>query len=178
MRPHAQLVMKPLDDRTLVMTRSFDAPRALVFRCWTEPELLRRWLSGPDGWTFTVCEVDLRVGGAYRYVWHWEGPVCEPTGSDCAEQPIDMGMRGEFRSVDRPGGFVATECFDQSWYPGEAVVQHEFVELEGRTYYTGTVTYESAEALQAVLRSGMEQGVSVSYNRLDGLLAEQLTQAA
>jgi len=181
MRPHPQLVMKASDERTLVMTRAFDAPRALVFRTWTEPALLRRWLTGPDGWTFAVCEVDLRVGGGYRFVWRWEGEACEAgaTQADCGAAMIsDMGMSGEYREIARPDRFVATERFDQAWYPGEALVRHEFVELEGRTYYTGIVTYESAEALQAVLRSNMEQGVAASFNRMDGVLAEQAAAIA
>src|SRR5260370_24154124 len=95
-------------EREIVMTRELNAPRQLVFDAFTKPELVRRWLLGPDGWSMPVCEIDLRVGGAYRYVWRKES-----TGTE-------MGMGGVFRDVVRPEKLVATEKFDDSWYAGEA----------------------------------------------------------
>src|SRR4029079_14948041 len=85
-------------DREIAMTRVFDAPRARVFDTFTKPELVRRWLTGPDGWAFAVCDIDLRAGGKYRYVWRKAGVP-------------DMGMGGEFREVVPPERYVATEQF-------------------------------------------------------------------
>ena len=95
-------------DREILIARDFNAPRQLVFDAFTKPELVRRWLLGPSGWTMPICEIDLRVGGAYRYVWHKEGVN-------------DMGMGGVFREVVSPARIVTTEKFDESWYPGEAL---------------------------------------------------------
>src|SRR6185503_3106474 len=106
-------------DREIVMTRSFNAPRRLVFDAFTKPELVRQWLLGPDGWSMPVCEIDLRVGGKYRYVWRKEA-----TGEE-------MGMGGTFREIVRPEKLVATEKFDEAWYPGEAVDTTVFEERGG-----------------------------------------------
>src|SRR5256885_8808689 len=96
-------------DREIVMTRVFDAPRELVFDAYTKPELLKRWLGVFRGHTMPVCEVDLRVGGSYRWVWRLAD------GSD-------MGVRGVYREVVRPERLVNTEKFDQSWYAGESLI--------------------------------------------------------
>src|ERR1051326_1482016 len=145
-------------DRELLMTRIFDAPRALVFDALTKPELVRQWLLGPAGWSMPVCEIDLRVGGSYRYVWrHDKGQ--------------EMGMGGVFREIVPPERIVSTEKFAESWYPGEAVGTLVLTEQAGKTTLTQTVRYESAEALQAVLKSPMEEGVAAGYNRLEELLA-------
>lgn len=144
-------------ERELVMTRVFDAPRELVFDAMTKPALVRRWLLGPPGWTMPVCEIDLRVGGAFRYVWRKDGR--------------DMGMGGVYREIVRPARLVHTEKFDEPWYPGEAVATSTFVEKDGRTWFTGRIVYVSREARDGVLKSGMEAGVSASYDRLEGLFA-------
>ena len=145
-------------EREIVMTRIFDAPRTLVFDAFTRPELLKRWLLGPPGWTMAVCEIDLRVGGAYRYVWHG------PDGSD-------MGARGVYREIRRPERLVFTESFDEAWYPGEALVTALLAEQGGRTTLTHTVRYESREARDAALKTGMERGMEASFDRLAELLA-------
>jgi uncharacterized protein YndB with AHSA1/START domain len=145
-------------DREIVMTRALDAPRSLVFDAFTKPELVRRWLLGPDGWSMPVCEIDLRVGGSYRYLWrHASG--------------AEMGMRGVYREIVAPERLVSTEKFDESWYPGEAVGTIVLVEQAGRTTVTQTVLYDSREAREAVLKSPMEQGVAAGYDRLEELLA-------
>ncbi|MDQ3097905.1 MAG: SRPBCC family protein [Chloroflexota bacterium] len=146
-------------DREIVMTRVFDAPRDLVFDAWTKPELLRRWLGVRNGWTFAVCEVDLRVGGAYRYVWRG------PEGNE-------MGMGGVYREVVRPERVVNTEKFDESWYPGEALDTLVLDENDGMTTCTTTVRYESKEARDAAAQTGMATGVEESYEVLDRVLAE------
>lgn len=154
------LTVSAAGDREIVMTRAFDAPRHLVFDAWTQPELVSRWLTGPDGWSFLVCEMDLRVGGKYRWVW-WKGV-----------EGTEMGMGGVYREIVAPERIVATEKFDNPWYPGEALVTTELTE-EGkdRTLLTQTVLYESREARDAVLQSPMEEGVAAGYDRLDDVLA-------
>jgi uncharacterized protein YndB with AHSA1/START domain len=144
-------------DREIVMTRVFDAPRSLVFEAFSKPELVRQWLLGPPGWSMPVCEIDFRVGGRYRYVWrHANGQ--------------EMGMGGVHREIVVPERIVATEKFDESWYPGEAVGTIVLVEQGGKTALTQTVLYESSEAREAVLKSPMEQGVTAGYDRLAELL--------
>ena len=145
-------------DREIVMSRVFDAPRQLVFEACSKPELVRRWLLGPDGWSMPVCEIDLRVGGSYRYVWrHSDGR--------------EMGMGGVYREIVVPERVVATEKFDEAWYPGEAVGTLVLVERGGKTTLTQTMLYDSRETRDAILKSPMEKGVAVSYDRLETVLA-------
>jgi len=143
----------------IVMTRALDAPRRLAFDAFTKPELVKQWLLGPPGWSMPICEIDRRVGGAYRYVWRRD--------SDGSE----MGMGGVCREIAAPERLVATEKFEQPWYPGEAVGTTVLVEQGGKTTITQTVLYQSQEARDAVLKSGMERGVAASYDRLAELLA-------
>jgi uncharacterized protein YndB with AHSA1/START domain len=145
-------------DREIVITRAFDAPRTLVWEAFTKPELVRQWLLGPPGWTMPVCEIDFRVGGRYRYVWR-------------NESGIEMGMGGVHREIVVPERIVATEQFDQSWYPGEAVGTITMVEQGGRTTLTQIVQYESREAREVVLKSPMESGLVAGYDRLEQLVA-------
>jgi uncharacterized protein YndB with AHSA1/START domain len=145
--------------------RDFNAPRQLVFDAFTKPELVKRWLLGPDGWTMPVCEIDLRAGGAYRYVWRKQS-----TGKD-------MGMGGVFLEVVRPEKLVATEKFDDAWYPGEAVDTTLLEERGEVTRIKLTVRYESNEARDRATRSGMEHGMVAGYNRLEELLAPLDEQA-
>jgi uncharacterized protein YndB with AHSA1/START domain len=145
-------------DREIRMTRVFNAPRRLVFDALTKPELLRQWFFGPPGWSLAVCELELKVGGAYRYVWRG------PDGTQ-------MGMRGVLREIVPPERLVSTEKFDESWYPGEAVGTIVLIEQDGKTTLTQTVRYESKEARDAVLKTPMEQGVEMGYNRLAEFLA-------
>jgi uncharacterized protein YndB with AHSA1/START domain len=153
-------------DREIVMTRVFDAPRRLVFDAFTKPELVKQWLLGPPGWSMPVCEIDLKVGGAYRYVWRQD--------SDGSE----MGMGGVYREIAPQERVVCTEMFDVAWYPGEAVGTLVLSEQGGKTTITQTVLYQSREARDAVLKSGMEKGVAASYDRLQQLLASRLSQGA
>jgi uncharacterized protein YndB with AHSA1/START domain len=152
-------------DREIVMTRTFDAPRNLVFDAFTKPELVRQWLLGPPGWSMPVCEIDLRVGGSYRYVWRKPGVS-------------EMGMGGVYREIVAPEKIVATEKFDQAWYPGEAIGTLVFVEQAGKTTVTQTMLYQSQEARDGILKSGMETGVAASYDRLAELLARGLEKGA
>jgi uncharacterized protein YndB with AHSA1/START domain len=146
-------------DREIAMTREFNAPRKLVYDAHTKPELVSQWLLGPPGWTMPVCEMDVRVGGKYRWVWKSE------------KDGTTMGMGGVYREVVAPERIVATEKFDEAWYPGESLNTLVLVEKGGRTTLTQTMRYESKETRDAVLKSGMEKGVTASYDRLDGVLA-------
>lgn len=164
MNPGSTLKISTPSDREVAMSRMFDAPRHLVFKAYTTPELLKRWLGVHGGWVLAVCEIDLRVGGAYRYVWRRPGVP-------------EMGMGGVYREVVTPERIVATEKFDQSWYPGEAVGTVVLVEREGGTAFTLTVRYDSKEARDAVLQSPMEQGVSAGFDKLAEVLATMPKEA-
>lgn len=157
MSGHRLAVTTPTDDR-IVLTRSFTAPRALVFAALTTPDLLRRWL-GADGWHLVEADVDLRVGGAWRFVSR--GPGGER-----------MGHHGVYRVVDPPGRLAYTEEFDDRWVPGEALVDAVLTEDAGVTTLTTTVTYPSREARDVAVRSTMERGLGEGYRRLDAFLAE------
>jgi uncharacterized protein YndB with AHSA1/START domain len=148
-------------DREIQVRRDFHAPRQLVFDAFTKPDLVKRWLLGPPGWTMPVCEIDLKVGGAYRYVWRKAGVE-------------DMGMGGVIRELVPPERLVATERFDDSWYPGEALDTTVLVEDGDVTKVTITVLYESKEARDIASRSGMEYGMAASYNLLEEQLSAML----
>jgi uncharacterized protein YndB with AHSA1/START domain len=142
--------------REIVLTRVFDAPRHLVWDAFTKPELLKRWF-GPRGWSLVVCEVDLKVGGGFRFVLR---------GPDGAE----MGMRGTYREIVPPERSVHIESFDA--YPGsDSQVTAAFVEQGGKTTLTATVLYPSQEVRDLVIKSGMEHGAAESYDKLAELLA-------
>lgn len=158
MKPASALKVTTPTEREIVMTRVFDAPRGLVFDALTKPELVKRWLLGPPGWTMPVCEIDLRVGGRYRYVWRKAGVP-------------DMGMGGVYREIVRPERIVTTELFDEDWTGGETLVTTVLVEQRGKTTLTITVRYSSREARDGALKTGMEEGVAASYDRLAELLA-------
>jgi uncharacterized protein YndB with AHSA1/START domain len=145
-------------DREIAMTRVFDAPRRLVFAALTKPELVKQWLLGPDGWSMPVCEIDLRVGGKYRYVWRR------------VSDGKDMAMGGVFREIVAPERIVTTEQFDDPWYPGESVGTSVMIEQGGKTTLTQTMLYQSREIRDAILKTPMEKGVARSYDRMAELL--------
>ncbi len=146
-------------DREIVVTRVFDAPRRLVFEAYTKPDLIKKWLLGPDGWSMPICEIDLRAGGKYRYVWRNDADGRE------------MGMGGVYREVVPPERIVATEVFDEAWYPGEAVDTIVLVEKAGQTTLTQTILYNSRQTRDAVLKSPMQTGMAASYDRLEKFLS-------
>jgi uncharacterized protein YndB with AHSA1/START domain len=154
-------------DKEVKLSRVFHAPRALVFRALTEPELLKQWLYGP-GWSLPHCEVDPKPGGAFRYVWRktTEG---SPEGSE--PEVMEMSMTGTFREIQPPGRIVHTELFDDDWTGGETIVTTLLDEHDGKTTMTMTVLYSSKEARDGALRSGMDEFLNVSYEVLDGVLA-------
>ena len=144
-------------DREIRITRAFDAPRRLVFDAYTKPELLTRWMGVMPGWTFAVCEVDLRVGGGFRFVWR--GP-----------EGIEMGMRGTYLEVTRPRRIVNTESFDQKWYEGECVETVTLEENGGRTTLTMLLRYDNQAVRDAVLQSGATTGMEAGFGNLAALL--------
>jgi uncharacterized protein YndB with AHSA1/START domain len=154
-----KLTLTTPSDREVVMTRVFDAPRALVYECHTKPELVRRWLLGPPGWSMPVCEIDLRVGGEYRYRWRSE------------ESGHEFGVAGVYREIVVPERIVHTELFDGAEMGGQSLVTTVFTEKAGQTTLVNTIRLDSREARDEMLKSGMEGGVAESYDRLEGLMA-------
>ncbi len=143
-------------DEELVVTRAYDAPRALVWAATTQPEHLAQWVAGPAPWSMTVCEHDLRPGGAYRTVLrHADGS--------------EMEIRGEYREVSAPERLVLTERWGGPW--PETVHTMEFTEEDGVTTVTLVIVYPSEAALDSAVGTGMLQGMAESYNRLEEHLA-------
>jgi uncharacterized protein YndB with AHSA1/START domain len=152
-------------DREVRVTRSFKAARSLVFRAFTEPALVQRWMLGPPGWSMPVCEMDVRVGGAYR--WRWR------SDTDASE----FGFAGTFREVTPPSRLVHTEAFDPGSLAttiaqGEALVSVTFAESGGITTVTTVIDFGSKEARDAAIATGMTDGMEQSYQKLDGVLGE------
>jgi len=145
-------------DREILLTRVFDAPRQMVFDALTKPELVKRWLLGPPGWSMPICEIDLKVGGRFRYVWR-------------RENGKEMGMSGVYREIVPPERLVHSELFDEDWTGGETLVTAVLTEQAGKTTLRTTVLYASGEVRDAVLKTPMEQGVAASYDRLAELLS-------
>jgi uncharacterized protein YndB with AHSA1/START domain len=145
-------------DNQVVVTRVLRASRDLAFDVFTSPRHLPNWMTGPEGWTMPVCEVDLRPGGTWHYVFR---------KSDGTE----TDMRGFSREVKRPELVVSTERWGPEW--PETVNRIEFTERDGLTTMTMTMTYPSREARDAALRTGMKDGMETSYARMDRYL-EQL----
>jgi len=155
-----RLEIKPLGDREIVMSRDFDAPRDLVWDAYTKPELLTRWLGVRGGWTFPVCEVDLQVGGKYRWVWR---------GPDGAE----MGVGGLFKEIVLHERLVVTEEFDEPWYEGDNVNTITFSDHGGKTRVTTTMRLDSTAIRDGVLEGPMAGGVEESYDQLASVLASE-----
>ena len=114
-------------------------------------------MTGPDGWEFTVCDIDLRVGGEYRFVWR--------------KADEEMGMGGVYREVAAPERLVSSELFDEDWTGGETLNTMVLMERDGRTRLRTTLLYSSKEARDGALQSGMDEGMEAGYRRLDAILA-------
>jgi uncharacterized protein YndB with AHSA1/START domain len=142
-------------EREIVMTHVFDAPARLVFEAWTTPEHVRRWFLREET-TLDLCEIDLRVGGAWHYTWH------EPDGAE-------HGFHGEYQEITPPHRLVYTEFYDPFPDAG-AQVTLILEERDGRTTMTCSSVYPTAEIAKMVLQSGMEDGAAESMNRLAALL--------
>ncbi|MEO8880611.1 MAG: SRPBCC domain-containing protein [Gemmatimonadaceae bacterium] len=159
MKHSGNLEITTPSDREIEMTRVFDAPHGLVFDAYTQCKYLKRWLGVFDGWSLDVCEIDLRVGGKYRYEWKRAPSTV-------------MGMGGTYREIVTGTRIVATEKFDESWYEGDAVTTATFVDSGVSTTLTLTVMYASTEARDGVLKSGMSGGVTAGFDALAALLKE------
>jgi uncharacterized protein YndB with AHSA1/START domain len=142
-------------DREVVITRVLDAPRRLVWEAWTSPEHLPRWMLGPEGWTMPVCELDLRPGGSWHFVWR---------NADGSE----MAMRGVYREVVAPERLVSTESWGGDW--PETLNTLTLAEEGGKTTVTQRVLYPSKEARDAALQTGMKEGMNATFVRLDEYL--------
>jgi uncharacterized protein YndB with AHSA1/START domain len=142
-------------DREVVVTRVVNAPRRLVFAAWTEPRHLQRWLTGPEGWTMPVCEIDLRPGGRWRYVYR------KASGKE-------MTLTGSVLEVVPPERFVTTESWGPEW--PDTVNSLVLTEAEGRTTIALTITYVSKEARDAALDTGAMDGMNRAFELLDELL--------
>lgn len=157
-------VTELVDDTHVTITRAFEAPRHLMWRAHTEPELMRRWLLGPDGWEMTVCENDLVVGGSYRNAW-------APVG-DTAGEPF--GFDGENLVVEPERRIVTTERMTGAPFPA-TVNDLRFDETDGVTLMTLRITYPDQAQRDMILATGMTDGMETSYQRLE---REILTPAA
>jgi uncharacterized protein YndB with AHSA1/START domain len=143
-------------DTEIEVTRVVDAPRELVFDCWTKPEHITKWMLGPPGWTMPVCEVDLRPGGSWHFAWR---------GEDGAE----LDMSGVYQEVSPPERLVASERWGDDW--PETLNTTVFSDEDGMTLVTTTMLYPSKAARDAALGTGMKDGMGMSFDRLDAYLA-------
>ncbi|WP_367718355.1 SRPBCC family protein [Nitratireductor sp. GISD-1A_MAKvit] len=148
-------------DRELVITRRFNAPRQMVFEAHTRPELIKRWMTGPENWTLPICEIDLRAGGKGRYVWR------------NTQSGADMGMTATYLEVDAPRRIVHQEMFDEDWTDGGTEITTTFVEEGGTTRMEMVLRCTSSQARDTILKSPMSDGMEQGYARLDRQLAER-----
>ena len=149
-------------DREIRITRAFDAPRTMVWEAYTRPELVKRWLGQMPGWSWAECEMDVREGGRYR--WVWRGP-----------EGAELAVGGVYREVVPGERLVSTERYDQQWYEGEAVGTVELTEANGRTTLVMTLRYASKAVRDAVLQSPAATGMESGFTALDELLASLRT---
>jgi uncharacterized protein YndB with AHSA1/START domain len=149
------LTISTPSDREVVLVRAFDAPADLVFDALTQPELLRRWYA-PTEWSLTDCQIDLRVGGAFRFV------LRRPDGRVI----VQLGV---YREINPPIRLVNTESWED-WDPGECLVTTELVETSGRTTLTSTIVFPTPEARDVVLRGGLRDNASNNYDKLAAFL--------
>lgn len=139
-------------DTEIRYKRVFDAPKHLVFEALTRPEHVRRWWCCMDGWTMTVCEIDLRVGGRWRYA------MVGPDG-------VEMAFHGEYREIS-PDRLVHTEIFEM--FPDvETVHTAVLVEHEGKTFYDALQVFPNKASRDGAIASGMEVGADIAYDRLE-----------
>jgi uncharacterized protein YndB with AHSA1/START domain len=155
---HGSAVVTLPNDTEIVITRSFDAPAGLVFQAYTTPDLVKRWW-GFESSEWLVCDIDLRVGGQWRYV------IREQTD----EGPFEVGFHGEYSEVAAPRRLVTTEVFEGM--PDAAAVDTVvFDEVDGVTTMTMTVTHTCQDHRDGHIASGMEGGMQVSMDRLEDLV--------
>jgi uncharacterized protein YndB with AHSA1/START domain len=139
----------------------------MVYEAYTKPELMKRWCVGAPGWTMPVCEMDVRVGGAFRWVWREE------------DGGAQFGFHGEYLEVDPPDHIRHTEIYDPGDVGGEmgegnvAMIDVSFVEVDGVTTVTTVMDFGSKEGRDGAMSTGMTDGMEMSYKLLDEVLAER-----
>lgn len=148
----------PLGDREMIIIRPFKAAKSKVWDALTIPALVQKWLGAIEGWTFPVCEIDLRVGGRYRFLW--KGP-----------DGTEMGMGGTYQEIVTHEKLVVTERFDEAWYPGDAIVTQSLTESGGTTTLRQTIRYDSTATRDGVLAGPAAGGVAMSFDALEKLVA-------
>jgi uncharacterized protein YndB with AHSA1/START domain len=149
------LVVSTPSDIEIVTTRQLDAPRSLVFEAWTNPKYVSRWMLGPPGWTMPVCEIDLRVGGQWHFVWR-------------KTDGTEMDMRGTYREITPPSRLVSTENWGGDW--AETLNTLVLTEKNGITTAQLTLLYPSQEARDKAMATGVKQGMAMSFDRLEEFL--------
>ena len=152
---HGSAVVTTPSDREICITRVFDAPAATVFRAWTTPEIVRRWWGSEDA-PLVQCEIDLSVGGGWRYVTRY------PDGTE-------LGWHGEYREIERPHRLVATEVFE-GFPDAEAVNTLTLTEQDGTTVLQVVVLHATKENRDGHIDSGMEAGMQVVLDRLEDIV--------
>ena len=143
-------------EREIRVVRAFSAPRRIVYEAMSNPKHLPKWMTGPEGWTMPVCEMDLRVGGKWRFVYR----MADGT---------EMTLQGAYREIVPMERMVSTESWGPEW--PETVNTLELAESQGVTTMTLTVLYPSKEARDAALASGMKEGMDKGFTKLEQLLA-------
>ncbi len=156
-------------DREVRVTRQFNAPRELVWDAHTKPEFVRKWQTGYDGWDMPVCEMDVRVGGKYR--WQWK----------CRDDGKQFGFFGAFTACNAPSRLVHEQYYD----PGDVdfgdampvgdpcIVSLDLSEQNGVTTLVCTMKFASKEARDGAVSTGMTDGMEYSYARLDSVIDKQ-----
>jgi uncharacterized protein YndB with AHSA1/START domain len=162
------MMAKPLEvtlpsDREVRVVRSFNAARELVWDAHTQPELVQKWMLGPDGWSMVMCQMDVRIGGAYR--WRWKS-------NDGGKE---FGFFGKFTEVARPSRLAHEQTFDPGDVGGTmstdpAIITNELHEKNGVTTLVVTMLFPSKEARDGAVASGMTDGMEMSYVRLDAAI--------
>lgn len=161
--------MKPAEvstpsDQEVLIKRSFDADAELVWRAYTEPALMRRWLTAMPGWSMPVCEMNTEVGGKYRWRWREGG------------SGVEFGFTGEMLEVEPHSKIVHTQVYDPgtvggSMGDGASIITVEFDETNGVTNVATTIKFASKADRDAAISTGMTEGMETSYTRLDEELA-------
>lgn len=154
-------------DREVLVQRSFDAPVNLLWKAYTEPALMRRWLAGYPGWSMPICEMEVHIGGKYR--WQWRND----------ENSQEFGFSGEFLEVVTHSKIVHTQTFEAgnlgvSMGQEGTIVTVTFSESNGVTNVTTNIRYASKADRDASLSTGMTDGMEANYNLLEKVLASDM----
>jgi uncharacterized protein YndB with AHSA1/START domain len=158
---HGSAVISQPSDTEILIIRAFDAPADLVFKAYTTPELVKRWW-GFDTSEWLVCEIDLRVGGQWRFVTR--------------DEDMDVGFHGEYREIDPPRRLVMTEVYEGAPVPDPdevpAVNVVTFDEVDGVTTLSTLIQCVDRAQRDAIIESGMESGLQIAYDQLEDLVRQ------